>query len=424
MSIIVQKFGGTSIANLDRITRVAKLIASEVEKGNQVAVVVSAMSGVTNQLVEWANQSSKNNVDSAEYDVVVSTGEQVSCGLLAMTLQSLGIKSRSWLAWQLGIKTDEKHQNAQIYSIDTKEIIESMKNGSVAVIAGFQGINSSDRVTTLGRGGSDTTAVALSYVLQAERCDIYTDVDGVFTADPQVVPNARKLDSISYKSMLAMSYHGAKVLQPQSVELAMNCRIPVEIKSSFSLHSGTKLMENVPSEESLVGISCDEDVSLFVLRNLKDANNVFPGIVKQYNSEKIGMTLSVIKKAEHGEGSDFVFTVQRRQMERSKLILHELSDSYNCEKIEDVSEVANLAIVGNNIEENKKEIISLILFTLEKNQIKSYGIVRYPNKIVIIVEGKSAQEGVRFLHNAFKLEDKKQPIEQKEPALEKTTNIN
>jgi aspartate kinase len=243
MARIVMKFGGTSVADIDRIRNVARRVKREVDAGHEVAVVVSAMSGVTNQLVAWVNQVAPL-YDAREYDAVVATGEQVTSGLTALALQELGVDARSWQGWQLPLVSDDAHGKARILSIDTAEVLRRFAEGrQVAVVAGFQGIGPDGRVTTLGRGGSDTSAVALAAAMQADRCDIYTDVDGVYTCDPRIVARARKLDKITYEEMLEMASLGAKVLQTRSVELAMNHRVRVQVLSSFEDKPGTLVVD-------------------------------------------------------------------------------------------------------------------------------------------------------------------------------------
>ncbi len=233
MARIVMKFGGTSVADPERIKNVARRVKAEVDRGNQVAVVVSAMSGTTDQLVAWCRQIAPLH-DPREYDTVVATGEQVTIGLLAIALQQIGVKARSWTGWQIPVRTDVAHGKARIEKIETKDLEVRMNTGEVAVVAGFQGIGSDDRISTLGRGGSDTSAVALAAALHADRCDIYTDVDGVYTTDPRIVAKAKKLDKITYEEMLELASLGAKVLQTRSVEMAMKHRVRVQVLSSFS----------------------------------------------------------------------------------------------------------------------------------------------------------------------------------------------
>ncbi|MEQ8371013.1 MAG: aspartate kinase, partial [Alphaproteobacteria bacterium] len=239
---VVQKFGGTSVGDIARIKNVARRVKAEVDGGNQVAVVVSAMAGATNTLVTQTTDVSPLH-DAREYDVVVSSGEQVTCGLLALALQELGVEARSWLGWQIPIRTDSSHGKARIQDIETDELDRRLTAGQVAVIAGFQGLGQDNRITTLGRGGSDLSAVAVAAALGADRCDIYTDVDGIYTTDPRMVPGARKLDRISYEEMLEMASLGAKVLHTRSVELAMRFNVPLQVRSSFSDLPGTLVVE-------------------------------------------------------------------------------------------------------------------------------------------------------------------------------------
>ena len=249
MARIVQKYGGTSVADIDRIKAVAQRVKRAVDAGDEVAVVVSAMSGTTNQLVEWTRAVSPMH-DAREYDVVVSAGEQITVGLMAMALQDIGVDARSWLGWQIPMVTDDMHSRARIQDVKADEIVRRLGLGQVAVMAGFQGIASDNRITTLGRGGSDTSAVALAAAIKADRCDIYTDVDGIYTSDPRIVTRARKLDKITYEEMLEMASLGAKVLQTRSVELAMNHRVRLQVLSSFEDAPGTLVVDEEEIVES------------------------------------------------------------------------------------------------------------------------------------------------------------------------------
>ncbi|MGI9450214.1 MAG: aspartate kinase, partial [Geminicoccaceae bacterium] len=239
MALVVQKYGGTSVADLDRIRAVAERVVRARKNGDQVAVNVSAMAGTTNQLVAWVNEAGGPHFDQAEYDVVVSSGEQVTSGLLALTLQSMGVPSRSFLGWQAPLRTDDGHSKAKLLDNEAQAIRQAIGEGKVPILAGFQGVSSDDRITTLGRGGSDTSAVALAAALNADRCDIYTDVEGVYTTDPRIVPKARKLDRITYEEMLEMASLGAKVLEPRSVALAMRHGARLQVLSSFTDAPGT-----------------------------------------------------------------------------------------------------------------------------------------------------------------------------------------
>ena len=246
MARIVLKFGGTSVGDIDRIKNAAHKVKAEVDRGNEVAVVVSAMSGATNQLIKWVNEIAPLH-DAGEYDVVVSTGEQVTIGLLAMALQQQGVQSRSWMSWQIPIRTDSAHAKARIVDIETAAMAKAMASGEVPIVPGFQGLSPEGRVTTLGRGGSDTSAVALAAALKADRCDIYTDVDGVYTTDPRIVEKARKIDQVTYEEMLEMASQGSKVLQTRSVEMAMNHHVRVQVLSSFDAALGSDLPGTISS---------------------------------------------------------------------------------------------------------------------------------------------------------------------------------
>ncbi|MBT5194910.1 MAG: aspartate kinase, partial [Rhodospirillaceae bacterium] len=275
MARIVMKFGGTSVADVERLCQVADRVADAAKSGDEVAVVLSAMAGTTNQLIDWTRDMSSLH-DAREYDAVVSAGEQITIGLLAMALQERGVSARSWMGWQLPIRTDGVHGSARIEGIDGAEVIRRMGEGEVAVVAGFQGLSPNNRITTLGRGGSDTTAVALAAALEADRCDIHTDVDGVFTADPRIVTTARKLDRITYEEMLEMASQGAKVLQTRSVELAMNHRVRVQVLSSFNNTPGTLVVDEDEIVEQAVvsGITYASDEAKVTLLHVSDRPGV------------------------------------------------------------------------------------------------------------------------------------------------------
>ena len=266
MARIVQKFGGTSVADLDRIRAVAQRVKAEVDAGNEVAVVVSAMSGTTNQLVEWSREIGPLH-DAREYDVIVSTGEQVTVGLLAIALQNIGIDARSWLGWQIALHTNDLHGSARIESLDADKLDERLSSGQVAVVAGFQGIGPDGRISTLGRGGSDTSAVALAAALNADRCDIYTDVDGVYTTDPRIMPKARKLERITFEEMLEMASAGAKVLETRSVAMAMRYDVNLQVLSSFSDQPGTLVVneEQNMEQQKISGIAYSRDEAKITL---------------------------------------------------------------------------------------------------------------------------------------------------------------
>ena len=297
MSRIVMKFGGTSVADLDCIRNVATRVKREVDAGNEVAVVVSAMAGVTNQLVAWCQGLSPLH-DAREYDTVVATGEQVTSGLLSIALQEIGVEARSWQGWQVPIRTDSVHGKARIAEIDGAELIRRMRAGQVAVISGFQGIGSDGRITTLGRGGSDTSAVALAAAMRADRCDIYTDVDGVYTTDPRIVPKARKLARIAYEEMLELASVGAKVLQTRSVELAMNERVRVQVLSSFQDVPGTLVVDEdeIVEKQNVSGIAYSRDDAKITLRRVPDRPGIAAAVFGALSDHNINVDMIV---AEH-----------------------------------------------------------------------------------------------------------------------------
>ena len=309
------KFGGTSMAGTERIRNVASRVKREVDAGNEVAVVVSAMSGETDRLVGYCREASPL-ADPAEYDVVVAAGEQITSGLLAITLQSLGVKARSWLGWQLPIRTSSAHSVARIEDIETTAILASMAAGEVAVVPGFQGLTADDRVTTLGRGGSDTSAVAMAAALKADRCDIYTDVDGVYTTDPRIVPRARKLHRITYEEMLELASVGAKVLQTRSVELAMKEKVVVQVLSSFSDAPGTLVVDedDEMEQELIAGIVADKGEAKVTLVGVPDKPGVVAGIFGPLADANINVDM-IVQNIAKGEGkTDVTFTVPRAQL--------------------------------------------------------------------------------------------------------------
>ena len=277
MARIVQKFGGTSLADVERIKVVARRVKCECDGGNEVAVVVSAMAGTTNQLVGWTRDTSRLH-DAREYDVVVASGEQVTAGLLSLALQDLGVDARSWLGWQIPIRTDSVHGKARIEAIDVTELRHRLARGQVAVVAGFQGLGPRGRITTLGRGGSDTSAVALAAALEADRCDIFTDVDGVYTSDPRIVAKARKLSRITYEEMLEMASQGAKVLQTRSVEMAINHRVQVQVLSSFADSPGTLVVDEdeIVEKQIVSGIAYSRDEAKITVQKVADRPGMLP----------------------------------------------------------------------------------------------------------------------------------------------------
>src|ERR1700722_19468362 len=316
MSRIVMKFGGTSVADLARIRTVAHRVKHEVDAGNEVAVVVSAMSGVTNQLVGYCQSLSPLH-DAREYDTVVATGEQVTTGLLSIALQEAGVEARSWQGWQIPIHTDNAHGKARISGIEGAELIRRMQAGQVAVVSGFQGLGTDNRITTLGRGGSDTSAVALAAALRADRCDIFTDVDGVYTTDPRIVPNARKLARISYEEMLELASVGAKVLQTRSVALAMNERVRVQVLSSFQDVPGTLVVDEdeILEKQNVSGIAYSREDARRALRRVPDRPGIAASIFGPLAAAGINVDMIVQNVSDDGN-TDLTFTVGRTDLAR------------------------------------------------------------------------------------------------------------
>ena len=319
MARIVQKFGGTSVADIPRIRAVAQKVAAEVEAGHQVAVVVSAMAGVTNQLVGYCREVSPFH-DLREYDAVVAAGEQVTCGLLAIALQECGVPARSWLGWQVPIRTDGVHGKARIVDIDTSELDARMTTGEVPVLAGFQGVApgtaQAGRIATLGRGGSDTSAVAVAAALKADRCDIYTDVDGVYTADPRIVRRARKLSKITYEEMLELASLGAKVLQTRSVEMAMKHGVRLQVLSSFENVPGTLVVdeEEIVEKEVVSGITYSRDDAKLTLVNVPDHPGIAAAIFGPLADANIDVDMIVQNVSEDGRATDLTFTLSKQEL--------------------------------------------------------------------------------------------------------------
>ena len=343
MARIVMKFGGTSMAGTERIRGVAARVKREIDAGNEVAVVVSAMAGETDRLVGFCREASPL-ADAREYDVVVAAGEQITAGLLAITLQGAGVKARSWLGWQLPIHTSAAHSVARIEGVDTEHVLAAMAAGEVAVVPGFQGLSDAGRVTTLGRGGSDTSAVALAAALKADRCDIYTDVDGVYTTDPRIVPRARKLARITYEEMLELASVGAKVLQTRSVELAMKEKVRVQVLSSFSDAPGTLVVdEDEDMERELIaGVAYDRNEAKVTLVGVPDVPGVVAAIFGPLAEANINVDM-IVQNIAKGEGStDVTFTVPRTQLPLSLDVLEKARGTIQFAKVLSDAAVAKI----------------------------------------------------------------------------------
>ena len=403
MARIVQKFGGTSVADITRIKSVARRVKREVDAGNQVAVVVSAMSGVTNQLVAWTNDLAEIP-DAREYDVVVASGEQVTAGLTALALQEIGIPARSFLGWQVPIETDGSHGKARIGGIPTESLRECMDAGVVAVVAGFQGVGPGDRVTTLGRGGSDTSAVALAAALQAERCDIFTDVDGVYTTDPRIVAKARKLDKITYEEMLEMASLGAKVLQTRSVELAMNHRVRVQVLSSFTDAPGTLVVDEdeIVEQQVVSGIAYSRDEAKVTLVKVADRPGVAAAIFGPLSAGAINVDMIVQNISEDGT-TDLTFTVAKADLARTVKVLEEQRGALVYQALKPDSNVVKISVIGVGMRSHTG-VAQLMFKTLADKGINIQVISTSEIKVSVLIAEEYTELALRALHTAYGLD--------------------
>lgn len=402
MARIVMKFGGTSVGDIDRIKNVAKRVKREVDAGNQIAVVVSAMSGVTNQLVDWCKQMAPLH-DAREYDAVVATGEQVTSGLLAIGLQELGVDARSWCGWQLPIQTDGVHGKARIMSIDTDDMVSRMDKGQVAVVAGFQGLGPDTRISTLGRGGSDTSAVALAAALKADRCDIYTDVDGVYTTDPRIVTKAKKLDKITYEEMLELASVGAKVLQTRSVEMAMKHRVRVQVLSSFVDAPGTLVCDEdeIVEKELVSGIAYSRDEAKITLIKVPDRPGVAASIFGPLAEAAVNVDMIVQNVSEDGKSTDLTFTVGKSDLDRAKKVIEDAALGY--ERLTADANVVKVSVIGVGMRSHAG-IAQKMFQTLAAEGINIQVISTSEIKISVLIEEKYTELALRALHTAYGLD--------------------
>jgi aspartate kinase len=404
MARLVMKFGGTSVADIDRIANVATRVKRVADAGDQAVVVVSAMAGATNQLVEWTRQSARLH-DAREYDVVVSSGEQVTAGLLALKLQDLGVPARSWLGWQVPIRTSGMHGSARIADIDVAELENRLAQGHVAVCAGFQGIGPDNRITTLGRGGSDTSAVALAAALNADRCDIYTDVDGVYTADPRIVAKARKLDKITYEEMLEMASQGAKVLQTRSVELAMVRKVPLQVLSSFADVPGTLVCEEdrTMEQEVVSGIAYSRDEAKITVVRVQDRPGVAASIFGPLAESGINVDMIVQNVSEDGSTTDLTFTVGRTDLDRAVEVVNATSPTIRFDRLVADSDVAKISVIGVGMRSHAG-VAQRMFETLASKGINIQVISTSEIKISVLVAAEYTELAVRALHSAYGLD--------------------
>jgi aspartate kinase len=407
MGIIVQKFGGTSVADIERIRHVATIVKKEVELGNQVVVVVSAMAGTTNQLVEWASEVSGLQEDEAlkEYDSIVSSGEQVTSGLLALTLQSDGVNARSWLGWQLGLITDCIHSKARIEDIKTDVLKASLSEGTVAVVAGFQGVTEANRIATLGRGGSDTSAVALAAALDAERCDIYTDVDGIYTTDPRLVPKARKLNKIAYEEMLEMASLGAKVLQIRSVEMAMKHNVTLQVRSSFDDVPGSFLVEEeeVMEKRLVTGVTYSRNEAQVTLTNVCNTPGVAAKVFAPLTEQEINVDMIVQNTSEDGKETDITFTVPKAELERATTALEDSKETIQYKSSFINRDVAKVSVIGVGMRSHAG-LAQKMFQTLADKGINIHVITTSEIKVSVLIDEEYTELALRALHSAYGLD--------------------
>ena len=404
MALIVQKFGGTSVGDLDRIRNVAARVKSEVDAGNQVAVVVSAMAGTTNQLVSWARDIGPMH-DAREYDAIVATGEQVTVGLLAIALQNQGVDARSWLGWQIPIRTDDVHGAARIDNIDTTLMRARLASGQVAVVAGFQGIAPDGRVATLGRGGSDTSAVALAAALDADRCDIYTDVDGVYTTDPRIAPKAQKLERITFEEMLEMASLGAKVLQTRSVAMAMRHNVNLQVRSSFSDAPGTLVVNEdaIVEQEKISGIAYSPDEAKVTIQGLPDKPGIAAAIFGELADNHINVDMIVQSAASEGQRTDITFSLGRGDLDKALEIIGGNKEGLAFQGVDSKGDVTKISVVGTAMR-SQPGVAKTMFETLAERGINIEVISTSEIKISVLIASDYTELAVRSLHSAFGLD--------------------
>ncbi|WP_419813998.1 aspartate kinase [Glacieibacterium sp.] len=404
MARIVMKFGGTSMAGIERIRGVAARVKAEVERGNEVAVVVSAMAGETDRLVGFCREAAPL-ADPCEYDVVVASGEQVTAGLLAIALQSLGLKARSWLGWQLPVHTSAAHGSARIEDIDTVAALAAMAGGMVVVMPGFQGVDAAGRITTLGRGGSDTSAVALAAALKADRCDIYTDVDGVYTTDPRIVPRARKLDRITYEEMLELASVGAKVLQTRSVELAMKEKVRVQVLSSFSDVPGTMVVDEdeIVEQELIAGVAYNRNEAKVTVIGVPDRPGVVAAIFGPLAEANVNVDMIVQNIAHTTRKTDVTFTVPRTELVLSLDVLARIRGDIGYEEVLSDDAVAKISVVGVGMRSHAGVAVTMFKALADRG-INIQAITTSEIKVSVLIAEEYTELAVRVLHTAYGLD--------------------
>ncbi len=409
MARLVLKFGGTSVGDIERIKNVAKKVKQEVDAGHEVAVVVSAMSGVTNQLVDYCKQIAKVH-DQAEYDAVVASGEQVTSGLLAIALQEIGIPARSWQGWQIPLIADETHGKSRIERIETDTLSQNMSQGVVGVVAGFQGVTEKGRIATLGRGGSDTSAVALAAALKADRCDIYTDVDGVYTTDPRIVKAARKLHRVTYEEMLEMASLGAKVLQTRSVEMAMKHHVRVQVLSTFEQAAGSELPgtlvvdeDEIVEQELVSGIAYSRDEAKITLIGVEDQPGVAARIFGPLTDAAINVDMIVQNVSEDGRTTDMTFTVGKADLDRAVQVLEKSKDTLNYRRLVSDANVVKVSVIGVGMRSHAG-VAQRMFKALADRGINIQVISTSEIKVSVLIAEEYTELALRSLHTAYGLD--------------------
>ena len=403
MSTLVLKFGGTSVATTKLIESAAKIVKSEYDKNNNIIVVVSAMSGTTNSLIDHVNSIDFN--DDSEYDLVVSSGEQITAGLMSLALKKLNVPARSWLGWQIPIITRGQHRNAFIDKIVPDGIVNDFKEKKVAVVAGFQGISSEGRITTIGRGGSDNTAVFLAAAVTAERCDIYTDVDGVYTSDPKMTDKVRRLDKISYEEMIEMASQGARVLQTTSVESAMNHDVSVNVRSTFNpSNEGTQISNDVSNEtRAVTGVAYSKDEAKITIIDVEDKPGVAAEIFKELAGSSVNVDMIVQNNFIERKMTNITFTVPMTDLMKSLGVLVKLKERIVFSKVLDEQNLSKVSIIGSGMR-NQPGIAAKMFECLSDNNINIEVISTSEIKISVLIDRNKTEAAVNALHSVFNLD--------------------
>jgi aspartate kinase len=409
MSLIVMKFGGTSVGDIDRIKNAAAKVASEIQRGHKVAVVVSAMAGVTDRLIGYCRSISPR-YDQREHDAVVASGEQVTSGLMALALQQRGLNARSWQGWQAGMRTDSTHSQALIVGVDADALRKSINQGEIGVMAGFQGVTEDSRITTLGRGGSDTSAVALAVALQADRCDIYTDVDGVYTTDPRIVTSARKMQRVSYEEMLELASLGAKVLQVRSVEIAMRYRMPLQVLSTFANEIGSDLPGTLVTEgnetmetSTVTGIAYTRDEANITLIKLPNKPGVAASIFAPLARAGIGVDMIAQTVSNDGQTTNLSFSVRKADCDRAAKVMQEEQATIGFNHLLTLKDVAKISLVGIGMR-SRSGVAATMFEALAAKGINIHVIETSEINTSVLISDEYTELALRALHTAYGLD--------------------